>query len=268
MNGKVCIIAAAALAVSCSLILEDRGKCPCILSFEVLDDRALPEGSEAFLEVFGSENTNEAEDYVPLEKLHPDKYSLSVARSARRAGGIIGFEGCYRDGTRFIIPEGFQCDRYYVFTSDVDASGEEALVPVTLRKEHCVLTVSFPSADPGAHPFGIVISAFGCGIDLSSGIPVGGRFRARADYMGENTFRCILPRLADPDILDLEIVDLELGDAPMDSFSLSAILSEVKDFSWADDNLKDITLSIDRSRSEISVSVEGWSEGSLIHQVI
>lgn len=258
----------AALLSSCSdsFVFENREDCPCWLRFELVSDGGCDHGNTVLLSIIGPDGALWQEASVDLGTMVSKKYHLAVDRGMIRASGLINLKGEKRSGSAFIIPEGSAADSLYYFTGTADATGEDAVIPVTLHKEHSKIKVSFRNDEPGEYPYYIKFRSTSAGIDLMTGKPVDGRFLCTPGEESPAVFRSVLPRQGHSEDLVLEIWAKDSNEAEsglVDEIPLDVFISEIEDFSWSDVDLKDLYIHIDYARALIGISVQDWEEGTV-----
>lgn len=244
-------------------ILEDRTVCPSFVFFDVQDANGLARTRDIVVEVKTlPEGAELARDTVALGTLDSRSYHLEVSKSSHVvASGITGVRIAAKEGSQWTVPVGSQWEPVYIFNSEADATGEETHIPVVFTKEHSQVTVRFHS-DDGLFPYYVVAKSGTCGMDASTGKPVKGIFRYTPAEGNPGEFSFIVPRQADYG-LSLEMwaksgVSAEEG--KVDEILLWSALERVPRFDWSLTNLPDIIVDIDYVRSQLTLTVNDWTE--------
>lgn len=244
----------ASLLSSCSL-KEDRGPCPCFLRFDIIDAKAVPGRADLTVVVLSDEGERRGGDTRELDVFGSDSYRMPVRRSFVNAGGITSGVNGHFEGTRYVYPVGTPADTLYHFLAPgIDATGEDADVPVTLTREFSRLTVVFTPSGEGAYPFDVRVRGNTNGIELMTGEPTEGPFSVSPYSPTPGTFTTVVPRQID-DALSVEIWSEGVH---LDDILLAEYLSQVPGFSWALPDLMDVTIIVDYVRSSFFVEVEDW----------
>ena len=125
------------LETACS-VREDRMPCPCQLCLDFVGPE-IDEGALAGLMVTSMKGFV-WKDTVDIAKVR-NGYSVSVPQTLLHVRSWIGADSCASE-SGIVIPYGRDCPRVYMHDSDIKAEGEYITETVTLRKNHCVLTLS------------------------------------------------------------------------------------------------------------------------------
>ena len=260
---RIPLIALLLAAVSCSLVLEDRQDCPAFVFFSREDDSEPGDLDKVLVKVMDGETMEELSSDDPLlEQLCSDSYSIAIPkREEILSCGVTGIRVGALEGTLMEIPVGNQGDPVFRFCKSGPLEGEEFRVPVKFTKDFSRIEVQFRSDDE-EFPYNVVVTGNTCGIDIASGMPVQGAFRYTPPQAEKGVFRFRVPRQGD------YTLTLELWTAPdpksgleeehVDDLVLWNALQNIKGFSWALENLPDLTVMIDYVKSSVSVLVNDW----------
>ncbi len=244
-------LAACVLCVGCS-VLEDRESCPCrlVLDFSGVDT-ALVKTAELVMKSsdggFVYAEKLDAEGFVNgFEVLVPRDVIVVMIWSG--ADGMVS-----DDGLR--IPYGEDCPPVYFHASAVAADSECHVEKVVMRKNHCRMTVEVE----GFLSERLAVAGNVCGY-AADGKPVAGDFRVEADGRG---WTVVLPRQTD-EALALEVMD---GTGVLKRFNLGGYIAE-GGYDWSEPDLKDLTLYIDVSVTQVRLLIGDWEKVLLFDMII
>ncbi|MBO4434387.1 MAG: hypothetical protein J5769_02910 [Bacteroidales bacterium] len=272
MKYLIPIAAAAVLVCSCHrLVFEDRRACPSFVFFRVEDPNGLSVTEQLKLEIRETSGMEMlAEDNVQLGLMHGRNYFLEVRKCEEiSATGTAGIRNAVCAGRMCTVASGTQWDPVYRFSWTSSAMGGETFVPVRMKKEYSRICVRF-SSEQGIFPYTVAAKANTCGMDLVNGTPLKGPFNCSPPEEEPGVFRFTVPRQADRS-LALELtakpgMSIEYG--PVDEIVLWNALEKIDGFSWALENLPDIDINIDYTRSQMTVIVNDWELASSVEITI
>lgn len=235
----------AAVLASCS-VKEDRAACPCVLVLDVSSvDSSLVSAAELIVTqgekkavadslIFGS--LSSCSFLVPRGYLH-----LSVWSGAGKNVTEDGLD----------IPIGEDCPRVYMHDSELDATGEQVVETVMMRKNHCVLTVMTEQGKEFAHEMTVIGNV--AGFD-SEGLPKSGRFEYCLDQEKyEEVWKVVLPRQLDSS-LTLQVNDRR---GNVKNFALGQYINE-SGYDWGTPDLSDLTIALDYALTQMTIKINGW----------
>ena len=259
--------------LSCS-IREERQLCPCLLSLRLQKDCGLSGSRQMDLCLYSEAGGILLDqEGLMLNDLRGDGLpAIEVPKGIVRAGGVIGLRSGRRHdgGDHISIPAGLPSDSLYFVSGTTDASGETAVIPVRVRKEFAAIEISFVLTEgtdkPAECPYFLYLRSYTAGLDLRDGTPLPGRFHCLPEEYSPGHFRSILPRQRTPEDLVLEVREKEDTHQLLDEIQLNAYLPE--DFSWQDEDLKDIRLRIDYAHARLEISVGNWTVGDIYEYTI
>jgi len=259
------------LCTSCS-VHEDRRVCPAFLRFEVKNTKSLLPSRSVSFEVRSSGNGDRlGRDDQSLEVLGSDDYRMAIRKDLVDVGGITGGAHGKLSGTRYTYPVGSPSDTIYHFhVHGIDATGEEATVPVVLTKEFSRLTVLFDHDETEDFIYDIRIRGNTCGLDLMTGEPLEGNFSVIPYNPSKGAFTTVVPRQRD-DSLIIEIwanANNPTENGHLEDIELSKYLGYIPGFSWGMADLVDITVRIDYVRASFEVWIEDWQIGRIFNYII
>lgn len=270
---NLAVLLASLIAVSCrSLVLEDRSICPAFIFFQIPEDCPVGRKEIVNLMVLDARTLDElASDKPLLHEIKDKDYYLSIDKRPEIVSiGVAGIRISTLRGTKLELPAGNQGDPIYRFSKKEELVEDTALVPLNMSKDFSRVLVRFKSED-GVFPYNVVVSANTCGIDLLTGRPVEGPFRFVPIESTPGVFLFTVPRQADYSL------SLELWSAPgaksgkeghVDDVILWNALQNINGFSWAMENLPDLTVEIDYVKASVTVLVNDWDISSTINYVI
>lgn len=242
--------------MSCS-VKEDRGECPCRLVLDMGEvDTSVVKYAELVLTAsdgFCRRDTLVAEDF-DLEHM------VEVPRGYVAVGVYCGALGSVDDGGRLEIDYGNECPYVYMHSSLVLAEGETTEETVRMRKNHCVVTLQVQSDT--YFPFRMEAKGRVDGYDRE-GMPSEGDFMYAMYADDEGVCQFTLPRQTDPSLV-LEIYD---DTDVIRSFALGEYVA-ASGYDWKEEDLRDITVSLDYALTRVVISVADWSEEYVFDVVI
>ena len=235
-----------AVGQACS-VMEDRTPCPCILNIGFISPENVDCRSVGFR--VSSSEVFEWEDTLDLDR-NGHRYQVSVPRTRLHVRAWAGDGGTVSD-LGLLIPLGQDCPRVYMHDSDIRAEGETYDETVTLRKNHCVMTLV--TEGEGQISSDMLIRGNVAGYD-EAGRPVNGDFEFLLDDMGmDQGYVAVLPRQVDASLV-LEIDD---GKGSSKVFALGQYMIS-SGYDWNEPDLEDVTVTLDYALTELRLVVNGW----------
>lgn len=224
---------------SCTLIREDRTRCPCLLTLRLERLPAHPvtltlEG-EGFREEYRVDRDTCLQVPVPKGSL----------RWTAVAGAQADELGCFR------IPYGYDCPSLYLGGGAADTARDTAAVDVTLHKHFCTLQLEVVSPPGWGEPYRAEIRGAVAGIG-PDGTPLEGDFACRL----EAGFSARLPR-QDPEAPLW--LDIAMPDRVVRSFSLGTYLDKAG-YDWSAPDLEDCPLELRLSVTRLLLQAGDWTE--------
>lgn len=223
---------------SCSLIWEDRSRCPCLLTLRLQGLPAHPvsvtlEGTD-FRETYRVERDTSFRVPVPKDGI----------RWEASCGAQADGDGLYR------IPYGYDCPSLYLGGGSVDTACDTAGVDILLHKHFCTLALDVVSPPGWGEPYWAEIRG---PVDALSadGTPVEGRFSCRL----ETGMSVRLPRQAPEATLWL---DITMPDRVVRSFALDAYLLDAG-YDWTAPDLEDCSLELRLSVTRLLFQGDVWT---------
>ena len=248
------LLATTLVAASCS-IKEDRSPCPCWLVMDITG--CASHTTEISLSAWSTENL--FSDKVSVAD-YPDVYERTVTKGMVATSAYCGLGESKAQGSRIIIPEGYQADMLKVHTNLVDCTGEFAKDSVQLNRQYATVYMSMKDESAKDVLHTMEVRGEVCGIDYVTLEPVEGPFRYRTEANDEGIWSFRLPRQKES--CGLSLVTFEEGtpkdDLPLDEWILKS------GYSWLDKDLKDIYINVDYAIGKVSVVIQGWVEGEYV----
>ena len=234
------------LETACS-VREDRIPCPCQLCLDFVGPD-IDDGTFAGLMVTAMKGFV-WKDTVEVVKVR-NGYTVSVPRTLLHIRSWIVADSCATE-SGIVIPYGQDCPKVYMHDSDVKTTGEYIRETVTLRKNHCVLTLT--TKGEGKLPSHIRLKGNVAGYD-AEGQPLNGNFCCLLKEEGlENGYKAVLPRQTDASLM-LEVDD---GKGNSKAFALGQYIVS-SGYDWTSPDLDDVSVTLDYAMTEIRLVVGGW----------
>ena len=236
------------LVVSCS-VKEDRKMCPCRLVLDMAEvDTSVVKYAEIVVTAadgYGFRDTLRVEDF---EK----GYVAKVPCGDVGVGVYCGASGNVDDQGNLLIAYGDECPQVYMHSSHLVAQGETCVESVAMRKNHCIMTIQVQSEKE----FPFRLEARG-GVDgyEPGGKPSDGDFMYAMGTDENGSCRLVLPRQKDNSLV-LEVHD---DSQTLKSFALGEYVA-ASGYDWDEDDLKDISVSLDYALTKVVIAVADWEE--------
>ncbi|MGN1211338.1 MAG: hypothetical protein ACI4TM_06595 [Candidatus Cryptobacteroides sp.] len=252
------------VSVSGCSVKENRSECPCVLMIDFSEVDA-----DRFPSVILSAV---AEGGIITGETSADSYSgcfmFSVPRKTS-ALNVTAIEGksCVpgqisgRKGEMgLVIPCGEDCPPVHFFVCGVDTSGETDSVRVRLFKNYCKMTVRLTTESPD--DFDVRLRGNVCGYGIY-GEPLYGDF-SYTPIIGNNGERTILiPRQTDASLM----MDLVEENGISRTFSMGEYIVSTG-YDWSEPDLRDVDVTIDFVKTELTLKISDWSETVVIDTVL
>lgn len=219
--------------LSCQFVKEDRDLCPCNLTIDVAgapgDVRLLLEGPSFSIDTVVTGDTS-----VTCRVPRPD-VRITAVSGAVWDGGVS-------------IEEGEECPPLYLGVRRVGTDSEEASCASPLHKAYCLVEMQF-KCPAGWKPMPVVVTGKVCGYGRD-GNPAEGVFRCSAEPGASGLCSFRIPRQRDASLM------LTLGSGW--TFALGEYLLQ-SGYDWGEADLRDVSLDIDISLTDITFRTAGWS---------
>lgn len=235
--------------ILCGCVKEDRRECPCRLIVDLTEvDRSLIE----VVDVCVSNGQGFLYEDIKTADSYDEDEMILVPRDMVFLNVWSGAAGM-NDGTGLHIPVGEHCPQVYMYSSLIDADEEYVREKVELRKNHCVMSI-YIEGEETVHGFEMTVKGNVCGYD-AYGVPVSGDFVCCPSTDDGGMFRAVIPRQKDSSLCLL----INDGTGVIKTFAIGEYMAS-SGYDWTDEHLKDLTLGIDYSLTQISVAIQGWDE--------
>ena len=256
LSEAIMLTAVVMSVMSCS-VKEDRRDCPCRLVLDMGEvDTSVVKYAELVLTAsdgFCRRDTLVAEDFNAGHMVEVPSGHVAV-------GVYYGALGCVDDKGRMGIDYGNECPYVYMHSSLVLAEGEVIEEKVRMRKNHCVVTLQVQS--DAYFPFRMEAKGRVDGYDRE-GMPSEGDFMYAMYADDDGVCQFALPRQTDPSLV-LEVYD---DTDIVRSFALGEYV-EASGYDWDEEDLKDMTVSLDYALTRVVISVADWEEEYVFDVVI
>lgn len=235
MAGRALLPVITAFALLSCSVKEDRSACPCLLAINLSGPGPIEYRIEDSIGDVLHEGT------VPRDTVVYHDVPRDRVRIIAVSGAALREE--------MTIPYGEQSPPLYMYHGIISASGEALKVNATLHKQFCGLTLVLDGPPGDGKPIGVTVrgSVEGIGLD---GRPFDGNFNCEVE-----SGTCLLPRQSPSDLLLLDIV---MQDKVVRTFSLGTYIREAG-YDWTDTDLKDITICLSMSVTQITLKLGDWS---------
>lgn len=248
-----CCLASLFILASCS-VKENRSACPCELT--VLPYEPLKTAGSVLVSVV------QDGEVVRQGMLDGDAFEAGECRLQvqRRLSQVTVFTGITAmnalRGKMLDIAGEKQCDEVYSCSCTAELAGDEFLVPVKLHKNFARLTLSVLNQPEDTY---LCVKGSVGGYNLLDAVPYEGDFNCYTDStedQGQWSIR--LPRQLDDDLS----LDVMSGEEIKRTVPLGELILSTG-YSFQDEDLLDISMTIDLNKSYALLSVEGWDDITL-----
>ena len=244
----VVLISAIIMCAGCS-VKEDRGGCPCRLVFDF-------SGVGCDVSHGLSLSVTSADGFLfhgHVGSGDTAGYAVDVPRRLLDVNVWHGDEGHFDPSSGCIVPEGEQFPPLYLFSAGIDARKEYCICRPVLYKSYCTITIEFRHEEQDI-PFSFRIAGDVAGYDIT-GFPAAGAFSYFPEPDGSGSCSVRVPRQKD-NSLRLEVI--EDGNL-LRVFALGEIIA-ASGYDRTTDNLRDVTVEIDYSKTDVIFTIEGWKQ--------
>lgn len=243
---KVMISAICMLSLYACTVKEDRQSCPCSLN---LDFSEIDTTSVSALLLCISD----ASEYAFSESLSADtffpEYKVFVPRKHLYVNVFHGVDESFCGSGGLFIPYGSECPEVYMCSLPADAEKEEADVRIGLHKNYCRIALSIVKEGGFEYSISVKGTVNGYGAD---GSPSRGDFSYTPESEGA-VYSLAVPRQLDSSLI-LEIDD---GTDVLKSFALGEYIS-ASGYDWSAQDLEDISVQIDWTLTDMTLTIQGW----------
>ena len=238
-------------------IKENRTVCPCRLILDI-SSVSMEEMAPVTLSVLSETGYVYHETFSDSDS--PRDRVIDVPRTELSVMAWSGYKDLMTDDG-LVIPEGQDCPPVYIHSSKVSASGELVRDTVCLRKNHCMLNISFKDTDM---PYGLILKGNVSGYDRE-GQPTAGEFHVplTVQTTSVSSIEVCLPRQIGNDLY----MDVSDGEGKYRTFHLSEYMAAAG-YDWTEPDLKDLDLLLDYTLTSITMMIQGWDEEFIFDVVI
>lgn len=253
-----------AASVSGCSVKENRSECPCVLMIDfngVEADRFPSVILSALAEdgIITGETVAEPCSGCFMFSVPKKTGALNVTAVEGQPCGPGLVRG--RDaGAGLVIPCGEDCPPVHFFVCGVDTSGETDSVRVRLFKNYCRMTVRLTTESPD--DFDVRIRGNVCGYGIY-GEPLRGDFSHSPVPDDEGVRTVLVPRQTDSSLQ----MDLVEDNGISRTFAIGEYIVSTG-YDWSDPDLRDIEVTIDFVKTELSLKISDWSETVVIDAVL
>lgn len=242
------MLALCLLPCACT-VKENRSICPCDLLI-------LPEGP---VETAGSvlvsivqDGTLVGQEMLSREEFEAGGCRITVNRGPTKVTVFTGITSMnLLQGRKLDIRSEHQCDELFSCSDDAELDGDNYEYPVSLHKNFARLYLTVLNIREGMN---ICVNGSVSGYDLLNASPCEGCFSCPTENVDAAQGCCIrLPRQKD----DSLVLDIEQEGETVRSVPLGALI-ESTGYSFEDEDLMDIAMTVDLEKSYASLSVLGW----------
>ncbi len=227
-------------------VKENRDFCPCRLVLDCSEVDTLVVESADFVVA--------ADDgFVFTDELAADEFCRDIVVQVPRTDVSVGVwsgTGGMLNGNGLEIPCGGDCPPVYFHASNVYAGHETVREMITMRKNHCLMTVSLNNMDSAPEEINVSGNVNGY---LPDGKPSPGEFSYRLRPDGHGASTVILPRQTDNSLM-MEIND---GTGVLKHFAIGEFIAETG-YDWNSPDLEDLSVDIDIAFTGITLIIQGW----------
>lgn len=242
------------LGTGCS-VKEDRALCPCWL---YLDFSAVDNCEPLFLLLNGTSGFHYSDtlfwdDSNTVHLMKVPKAMTSVCVFSEGAD-YISPDGSVQ------IPVGEQCPQLLMSSALVDLNQDIYTHKIVLSKNYCRMLINVEDSKNFEFRLGVRSNVRGYYV---GGLPIIGEFHVAAAKIEDGAYEVFIPRQVDNSM----ILEVEDESSVLKSFALGEFISKIG-YDWQADDLEDILLTINYSRTSICLKVGKWGNEYLFDIVI
>ena len=244
-----------ALLLPCACtVKENRSGCPCDLLIRPTE-KLKTEGSVVVSLV--QDGTVVKQEMLSREDFESGNCMITVSRKPTMITVFTGITSMnLLKGRKLDIKTENQCDELFSSSTSTDLTGESMEYRVSLHKNFARLLLTVYNLKEGMT---LGISGKVSGYDLLDAAPYEGTFNCLPEGDKGSMDYCIrLPRQLDDD-LSLNVV---AGGEKVRSIALGALIAS-SGYSFKDEDLKDISMTVDLEKSYASLIIEGWDQETI-----
>ena len=233
------------MAAGCS-VKEDRQECPCrlVMDFSEVDTSLV--GEVNVVAVFSG-------SIVFSDRIVKEDFSGEYVREVPRCAMHVNVWGGEGTDDDLHIPYGCECPRLYTHFFEPDTGREEWREKVSLKKNHCRLTVLLEGREDMPYSLTFRGNIDGYGYD---GFPSGGDFACVAYPSADGGSQVVVPRQKDSSLL-LDVEDME--SAVSRTFAIGEYMAAAG-YDWTKAELEDAVVVIDYYLTGIRITFKEWDK--------
>lgn len=244
---RFCVVLCGLVVFTCCTIKEDRADCPCRL---FLDMSETDNGAVEYAAVYLTGSDGFVFNDMIESKLFSKGYFVDVPKGTLEAWVSYGAGELGVGPEGIIVEPGEEFPEIYMHHSHIDASGDSVREKVVMNKSYCNITVCIYAGDD--FPFRLVMKGNVNGY-RADGTLSEGDFSYGMELREDGSCDVSVPRQSD-DSLRLEVSD-ETG--VLRVFALGEYIA-ASGYDWKARDLRDLTVSLDYSLTNVTVIMEGW----------
>lgn len=244
--------------VSCS-VKEDRSECPALLIVSLDRIPSALRDVPIRLEVAAGETLRWQADVMAGD----GSVTLHVPRGPIRIDAV--WEAGSPSGVKAILPpSGSEADSLFAYRAFLECRSESVADTVFLHKQWCRLSLRLLNAQMWEN-YHFEITGNWNGLRLDPLEPIPGPLRIQPRRVWEDRYEARILRQGD-DSLQLEVFGSDSGPKAVASYPLGRMMREAG-FSWQDEDLKDVNLTLDPTRAVLEVEIAPWDESRPIGDI-
>ena len=238
------------LLSSCS-VKSDRSDCPCWVTVVTDTDS---DCIVSFYDAYGNLQERRVLDAGQLRT--GDNYTR-VRRGELYVSVLEGADDMLLDGGHVVrCREGHQSGRIRCFTERASAVGDNLTVTGRLHKKHAVVTLLLVNSEEPVYPYDVSIQSSLSGMDLLSLEAVSGNFHYEPEVTPDCTAGFVITRQSADQPLNMFLLEKRTG-VVLATIDLNTYIAKTG-YSWDTEELGDVTITVDFSKSSITVFVADW----------
>lgn len=256
MRKQITLLCTTLALLLSSCIYEERGKCPTYLT---LDLSETPDEVDCLYLVLEYEDGITFRDTIQREDFLPD-YEIAVPRGTAQLATYGNISNMTYDNG-YITPTGYPADNIYTYFSKGDLSSDLSKEKITLTKNYIAIHTKVLGQSRASESLRLTVDGNCIGYS-NTGEIISGMFSHTPDCLHTPTreedyylFVSRVTRIKEGGSLSLSIFADSL---PLLEISLLKKLEEAG-IDMADNTLQDLYLTIDYSRSTITISVDNFN---------
>ena len=246
MNRILCLLPLMLALCACS-VKEDRSVCPCELFIRPVEP--LKTEGNVLVSVI-QDGSVVKQGMLTREDFESGKYSVIVPRKKSTVTVFTGITDMNTVGGRLLsIRYSHQCDEVYSCSEAAALADDEYECIVLPHKNFALLRLIVLGMPEGGE---VKVKGTVQGYDLVSLDPSGGSFDCEPQQ-GVGSWSLRLPRQTDESLL----LEVSSGGVPVYEVPLGSLIA-ASGYNFADEDLSDMTITVDLTRKDAVIEVAGW----------